>query len=467
MKTPIYIRAFLLFILLAVLGFASVPTIIQPFFMKDARESAGKTLYDQAYTISNYYRNNNYKNLYSYRKNETEMSSLNSILDSTIWIMDFSGKIIYDTSNSLYTGSTIKDFDLSYFNNKNIAVGTFFDTQPKDTLSVIAPITTSFDTIGYVVIHLPQSSLEAQVNHEVDKIYIIYGVMLLLSGVLMIIFLVHLYIPLKKIRKAASAYGKGDLKYGSIQVHTHDELREIADNLEYMASQLNDLEEYQQKFIANISHDFRSPLTSIKGYVEAILDGTIPPEMQDKYLQIVLNETERLTKLTSNLLKVNAWDNQGRKLMISNFDIVATMKNTLSSFLGTCQKKKITFDVTYGAKSYMVSADEGKIQQVLYNLIDNALKFSHNNSVIYISVMARNEKIFVSVKDTGIGIPKDCINKIWDRFYKTDLSRGKDKTGSGLGLAITKEIIQSHNENIDVISTEGAGTEFVFSLKRA
>ena len=114
----------------------------------------------------------------------------------------------------------------------------------------------------------------------------------------------------------------------------------------------------------------------------------------------------------------------------------------------------------------MVYADLGKIQQVLYNLIDNAIKFSHPDSTIYIQVPAQYEKLFVSIKDTGIGIPRDSIKKIWERFYKTDLSRGKDKKGTGLGLSIVKEIIQAHGENIDVVSTEGVGTEFIFSLPR-
>lgn len=115
----------------------------------------------------------------------------------------------------------------------------------------------------------------------------------------------------------------------------------------------------------------------------------------------------------------------------------------------------------------MVYADMEKIQQVMYNLIDNAIKFSHNDSVIYIQAVGQYEKVFVSVKDTGIGIPKDSLKKIWERFYKTDLSRGKDKKGTGLGLSIVKEILQSHGENIDVISTEGVGTEFIFSLPRS
>ena len=132
-----------------------------------------------------------------------------------------------------------------------------------------------------------------------------------------------------------------------------------------------------------------------------------------------------------------------------------------------CGKKDISFDLTFADNIQMVYADLGKIQQVLYNLIDNAIKFSHSGSTIYIQAFPRHEKIFVSVKDTGIGIPKNSLKKIWERFYKTDLSRGKDKSGTGLGLSIVKEIVQSHGENIDVISTEGVGTEFIFSLPRS
>ena len=140
---------------------------------------------------------------------------------------------------------------------------------------------------------------------------------------------------------------------------------------------------------------------------------------------------------------------------------------TAQTFEGICKEKRISFDLILTGEKLYVSADMSKIQQVLYNLIDNALKFSHPDSTITIETTEKNEKIFVSVKDTGIGIPKDSIKKIWERFYKTDLSRGKDKKGTGLGLAIVKEIIQAHGENINCISTEGVGTEFIFTLPLA
>ena len=205
--------------------------------------------------------------------------------------------------------------------------------------------------------------------------------------------------------------------------------------------------------------------TSIKGYLEAIIDGTIPREMQDKYLKRVINETERLNKLTQGMLTLNSLDSKGY-LSRSNFDINRVIKDTAASFEGTCGAKGITFELTFSDNIQMVYADLGKIQQVLYNLIDNAIKFSHHDYTIVIQSSVRHEKVFVSVKDTGIGIPKDNIKKIWERFYKSDASRGKDKKGTGLGLAIVKEIIQAHGENIDVISTEGVGTEFIFSLPK-
>ena len=195
-------------------------------------------------------------------------------------------------------------------------------------------------------------------------------------------------------------------------------------------------------------------------------DGTIPDEMRDKYLGIVIDETNRLTKLTENLLTLNTIDAKGQ-LNRSNFDINSVIKDTASSFRGQCMAKGITFDLTFDDTSAMVYADTGKIQQVLYNLIDNAVKFSKNDSVIYIKTEHQRGKVYVSVRDTGVGIAKKDINKVFDRFYKSDASRGKDKNGTGLGLSIVKEIINAHREIIDVVSTEGVGTEFIFTLTQS
>ena len=293
--------------------------------------------------------------------------------------------------------------------------------------------------------------------------YIVILIIYMLSFIILLGVHFLIYRPLVKITNAAKQYASGNLDV-VIPVNTQDEIGYLSASLNYMSSQLKDMEDYQKKFVANVSHDFRSPLTSIKGYVEAMADGTIPPEMQGKYLNIILFETERLTDLTRDLLTLNEFDTKDLLLDKTDFDIHEVIRNTAASFEGTCTAKKISIELLLATRTLYVHADRHKIQQVLYNLLDNAIKFSNPESTITIETTPRGDKVYTSVKDYGIGIPKSSINKIWERFYKSDLSRGKDKKGTGLGLSIVKEIIQAHNENINVISTEGVGTEFIFSL---
>lgn len=271
------------------------------------------------------------------------------------------------------------------------------------------------------------------------------------------------YQPLRKITYATEQYASGNMHY-EFQVDSEDEIGYLAACLNYLASEIARAEDDQKRFVANISHDFRSPLTSIKGYLEAMLDGTIPPEMHEKYLNIVLNETERLTKLTNGLLTLNNLNTKGMLLEKTNFDINQVIRNTAAAFEGLCRQKNISIELVLTGDVLYVRADLEKIQRILYNLTDNAVKFSHPDSIIKIETSEKKNKLFVSVKDSGIGIPKDDLKFIWDRFYKSDLSRGKDKKGTGLGLSIVKEIINAHGEHINVISTEGEGTEFIFSL---
>ena len=296
--------------------------------------------------------------------------------------------------------------------------------------------------------------------------YITLAVIYLLSFSILLGIQFIVYRPLCKITEAAKQYASGNLDY-EIPVNTEDEIGYLSASLNFMSSQLRDMEDYQKKFVANVSHDFRSPLTSIKGYVEAIADGTIPPEMQGKYLNIILFETERLTDLTKDLLTLNEFDTKNLLLDKVPFDLHEMIKNVAASFEGRCTQKKISIELVFARKHLKVVADKRKIQQVLYNLLDNAIKFSDQDSIITIETTERGDKIYTSVKDYGIGIPRNALNKIWERFYKSDLSRGKDKKGTGLGLAIVKEAIQAHGENINVVSTEGVGTEFIFSLPKA
>ena len=384
-----------------------------------------------------------------------------------------SGDVILDTNDSSTDKSnddrvlfSINDFDYGDLKGKPDILWDFYGLFSEPALSVFSPISNSFEIKGYVVINIPESAIVERVYDTFNTNYLTLAIVLILSSAFLVLYFFQVHRPIKEITRATNEYSKGNLSYHVKPMH-NDEIGRLGMSLDYMASQLNESDKFQQKFLSNISHDFRSPLTSIKGYLEAIQDGTIPPEMLDKYIGIMLFETERLTKLTSNILTLNELDPKSVRLDISTFDLNSIIRHTVETFEGTCKKKGIKFNITYANSVQNVKADKGRIQQVIYNLIDNAIKFSKENSYIYITVKEKGEKAQISIKDTGCGIAKEDIDKIWDRFYKSDSSRGRDKKGSGLGLSITKEVIQAHGENIDVVSTVGVGTEFIFTLELA
>lgn len=401
---------------------------------------------------------------------QKEMERTSRFLAAEIWIIDRNGLILLDSSDALVQamaqvekGMHIENFSISDFGNSYYSTGTFYGFFKEPTLTVFSTITNDYKVQGYVFLHMPMPVVLSQAEEIVDITTLSVAIIFITTFVLIIVFTLTVYRPIRNITKTAERYAKGDFSQ-QIKVNSNDEIGYLADTLNYMASTLNTMEEEQRKFISNVSHDFRSPLTSIKGYIEAILDGTIPVELQDKYLNIILFETERLNKLTQNILDLNKFGHHGISLDINDFDINQLIRTTTMTFEGVCNQKDLSFDLYLTGQELFVKADMSKIQQVLYNLIDNATKFSHNNTTITIETNIRNEKVLISVKDKGIGIPSSSIKKVWERFYKTDQSRGKDKKGSGLGLAIVKEIVQAHNENINVISTEGVGTEFIFTL---
>jgi len=456
------------YLLFLILGF-SVTYIFTDVLIEDfyvSREA--KYLYTEATVLSNNYAADYYEENTTLSSLYKQLKAFSTYYDATIRIISTEGEIILDSSQALDTANTtvITNFDPTITAAKNYVVDTFFDTFNENTLSVISPITVTYNVRGYITMHKSVSTIMSDADRLINLIYFSCTMIAVCALLIWFFYYMHYAVVLKKMTKIAQCYAEGDFSK-TMDITAHNELGYLAATCDYMATELNTLEDDQRKFISNISHDFRSPLTSIRGYVEAMKDGTIPPEMQGKYFDIILFETDRLTKLTGNLLDLNKFGQRGMMLDITTFDLNEIIKSTAATFEGTGRQKQITIDLVLTGKTMPVNADMSKIQQVLYNLIDNAMKFSYENSTIVIETTDRNEKVMVSVKDSGIGIPKASIGKVFDRFYKTDLSRGKDKKGSGLGLAIVKEIIQAHDENINVISTEGVGTEFIFSVSKA
>ncbi|MFV0527517.1 MAG: sensor histidine kinase [Lachnospiraceae bacterium] len=468
MRKTLYVKFLLVYLIVGFLGFCFTSTLGANLTRERLKNQVGRALYTEAVSVAS-------DSTVRYQMNTSNLEVLSSTLvklsayqSSEIWIMGQDGKLLVNTGldDPLSSDEEITGFDPTTWGAGYYRTGNFYGHYNYNVLSVIAPITSNMQVIGYVIMHHPMSGIYQNAEELLQSSYILFAVYFGLSLLILLLFTIIVYIPLTKITLGTEEFSIGHLEY-QIPVRSNDEMGYLAASLNFMSDELGKTGENQKKFIANVSHDFRSPLTSIKGYVEAMSDGTIPPESQERYLQIILFETNRLEKLTESLLSLNNLDSKTRMLNQRAFDINKAIKNTVASFEGTCRKKRITVElILYGEQLY-VYADMEQIQQVLYNLMDNAIKFSLPESSLVIETTERNERIFVSVKDHGVGISKENLNMIWKRFYKTDASRGKDRQGTGLGLSIVKEIIHAHGQTIDVISTQDVGTEFIFTLERA
>ena len=468
MRKTLYLKFILAYLLFGLFGFIVVATFVSRMIHDTCIRQKAEELYAAATEIANTYAADLYNSETSLTSVQKQLNTLGAFSGSVVQILNPSGRLVVTSVQSIdpETEVYVEGFDPAFTGGATYAVGRFFDTFAEEQISALAPITGNFKVRGYVAMHAPVSDVAEEANRYLNISYVMLVVIFLLSLILLIFFTELVYIPLRRITRATEQYAAGNMHY-TFTVDSEDEIGYLASSLEYMASEIARAEDDQKKFVANVSHDFRSPLTSIHGFLEAMIDGTIPPEQHDKYLRTVLQETDRLTKLTNSLLTLNNLNTKGMLLTWTDFDINEVIRGAALSFEPICRSRDVSLSLVLLGEQLFVNADLEKIQQVLHNLIDNAIKFSRKGGVVTVETSERKNKVFVSVKDSGIGIPKEDQKLIWDRFYKTDLSRGKDKKGTGLGLSIVREIIRSHEENINLISTEGVGSEFIFTLKRS
>lgn len=397
-----------------------------------------------------------------------QINSLNDYIDTRIWVINSEGyPIIQSYTDKAIDKIEIKD-DIEYLLNGNSIVvrNKFNDIFNEPTLTVGWPVIAYDRVQGAVLVHTPILELKQSISDVYRVFLFCLLISCLISFILVYFTSKRITKPLQDINDAAKVIASGNFNK-RIEIVSEDEIGELGKSFNEMAEGLNRLEEYRSKFIANISHDLRSPITSIQGFLNAILDGTIPPEKQQKYLKIALDETKRLTKLTNDILELTKIESQSIEIVKENFDVNEMIRNILLSLEARITEKNITVKVIFINESSWVYADAQKIERVIHNLLDNAIKFTEIDKSIIIETRQDNNKIYVSISDMGIGINEEQLKHIFERFYKADSSRGMDKKGTGLGLAIVKEIIKAHNESISVKSKEGVGTTFVFSLTKS
>lgn len=318
------------------------------------------------------------------------------------------------------------------------------------------------EMINIVLVTAEDASVNSAIRHSMQSTLLI--MLFTLIGALMISFIISRYMtrPLKSIADAAKAFAGGNFDVRVSEYNTCYEIDELASVFNNMAHDLNQLEELTRGFISNVSHEFKTPMTSIGGFVDGMIDGTIPPEQHDKYLHIIAEETKRLSRMVTRMLDAAKIQSGELLLSVAPFDFSEMTTQIILSFEKQIDLKKldVTLDVT---ERLVVLGDYDHVFRAVYNLVDNAVKFINSEGTL--TLVAKKEGGFCvfSITNSGAVISPEDLPHIFDRFYKTDRSRSMDKTGSGLGLYIVKNIINLHGGEISVRSDED-GTEFEFTL---
>ena len=327
----------------------------------------------------------------------------------------------------------------------------------------VVKLSSSEEVIGYIFASSSADSISALLA-DIVKMFLIAAIFaILMSSVVIYILTSILSRPLRQMSAAAKSFGRGDFST-RISYKSRDEVGELALSFNQMADSLSELETMRKNFIANVSHELKTPMTTIGGFIDGILDGTIQKDQQEHYLKLVSDEVGRLSRLVKAMLNVAKIEAGETRLNVEPFNISDIIFTTLFSFEKKIEDKKIDIIGLAQMDKIMVFGDKDLIHQVIYNLIDNAIKFCNDGGYLEFIAKSENGKCHIHVKNSGNGLSREEINHVFDRFYKTDKSRGLDKNGVGLGLHIVKTILDMHGGDITVGSVPGEYTEFIFGL---
>ena len=399
------------------------------------------------------------------------VSSISSISDATILLAENDGQVVFASNNSLVRwqvpASVLEQVRLTgQYNAVGNLGGIFRDIHYVAGLPITVKLLGQEATAGVVFVAAEADSA-MEMWRSLVLIFIFTAlVVVFIASILSSVTSLYQTKPLKEMAEATRKFAHGEF---SVRVNAdgrRDEIGELAISFNTMAESLAKSEARRSEFVANVSHELKTPMTTIAGFADGILDGTIPPERQEEALRTISAETRRLSRLVRRMLDLSRLQATEDIIPQEAFDIGETMARILVSLETKINAKELDVHADFPEEPLMVWGEPDSITQVGYNLLDNAIKFSRQGGRLGISITTKGSKAYISVSDEGDTIPPEELAMIFDRFHKTDHSRSVDRDGVGLGLYIVKTILNNHKEDITVTSQDGL-TEFTFTLTKA
>lgn len=396
--------------------------------------------------------------------------SLADVSDFDLFITDENGIVRVCTCQQWardgsceHSGRTISESFIAQVAEKDVTGLNTLDIYNNPHYVGATSIKSGSKTVGYVIASAPTSALKNLIR-TVVKLYLLSAIVpIIIMFFALYAMTYRLTKPMKQMSEAARAMAMGDFSR-RIPVTSDDEIGQLAASFNQMTDALVQLEGMRRSFVANVSHELKTPMTTIGGFIDGIIDGTIPPEKQEHYLGIVSGEVKRLSRLVQTMLDLSKLESGEFALKPEEFNFRELLLNIVLSQEQRIEKKNISICGLEETQNIEITADKDLIHQAIYNLVDNAVKFTNDGGTISFSLTAEQKNAVFSVTNTGSGIPQESLPLVFERFYKVDKSRSANKNGTGLGLYIVKTIIKNHGGNVYVSSVQNESTTFKVTL---
>lgn len=475
MRPRLFKRYFLTTSLIILFSLTTMMVILTFVYNSYLASSNYKTLIKTCKTVANYSETvlkygSQQSGIDSARSIYFTADSLAEVSDVDLFITDASGKISVctcrdweDDGECEHSGKTVSSDFISKAAKKDITGMNSLGIYSQPRYVGATAVHSGTKTVGFIVASAPASAIKGLVK-SVIKLYLLSAIIPIIIMFFALYAMTYkLTKPMKQMSEAAHAMAQGDFSK-RIPVTSDDEIGQLAASFNQMTNALVQLEGMRRSFVANVSHELKTPMTTIGGFIDGIIDGTIPPERQQHYLGIVSQEVKRLSRLVQTMLDLSKLESGEFTLKTESFNFRELLLNIVLSQEQRIENKSIQVVGLEETQNVEITADKDLIHQAIYNLVDNAVKFTEPGGTLSFSLNAGQHNMTFSVTNTGTGIPEEALPLVFERFYKVDKSRSANKNGTGLGLYIVRTVIKNHGGNITVSSRENEYTTFTVTL---